>query len=109
MADPSYNFIFLGDLVDRGSWSIETLTLVLCFVLLRPNTVHLLRGNHEDTDIVCRYSFYKEIYERITDYPSEYVRSVTKLFNALPLAAYEPKLSIFFVHGGLSPYIQKLE
>jgi len=72
---------------------------------MRPNNVHLIRGNHEDENVFNRYSFYKEIEKKIVDYKEDYNRSCCKLFDSLPLAAYEPSLSIYFVHGGLSPFI----
>ena len=53
---PSSSFVFLGDFVDRGHHSVETLSLLLCLKLKFPGHITLLRGNHEvrkSTFFVC--------------------------------------------------------
>ena len=44
---PQTSYIFLGDFVDRGHNSVETLSLLLCLKLKYPANITLLRGNHE--------------------------------------------------------------
>jgi serine/threonine-protein phosphatase 6 catalytic subunit len=49
---PSSSFVFLGDFVDRGHNSVETLSLLLCLKMKYPGHVTLLRGNHEVSNYV---------------------------------------------------------
>ncbi|KAK3044640.1 hypothetical protein LTS18_000745, partial [Coniosporium uncinatum] len=57
---PNANFLFLGDYVDRGKQSLETILLLLCYKLKFPKNFFLLRGNHECANVTRVYGFYDE-------------------------------------------------
>ena len=99
-------FLFLGDYVDRGSNSIETITYLLILKQIHPNDVFLLRGNHETYEISQLYGFYDECAMR---YQTDSVwLKFNEVFEYLPIAAIVSD-HIFCVHGGLSRELTDLK
>jgi len=93
------NFLFLGDYVDRGKQSLETICLLLAYKVKFPSKIHLLRGNHESSITNRIYGFYDECKRR---YNVKVWKMFTDLFNLLPVAALIDD-KIICMHGGLSP------
>jgi serine/threonine-protein phosphatase 4 catalytic subunit len=103
---PSTNYIFLGDFVDRGYFSVETWLLLLTLKVRYPDRIMLIRGNHESRQITQVYGFYDEC---IRKYGSANVwRYCTEVFDYLPLGAIIDG-KVFCVHGGLSPSITDMD
>ena len=100
-----YNYLFLGDYVDRGKQSLETICLLLCYKIKYPEKVTLLRGNHESSVTNRIYGFYDECKRR---YNVKLWKSFTELFNYLPVAAIIDD-KILCMHGGLSPDLKSIQ
>ncbi|KAJ1569424.1 Serine/threonine-protein phosphatase pp1 [Cladochytrium tenue] len=102
---PDANYLFLGDYVDRGKQSLETICLLLAYKIKFPENFFILRGNHESASINRIYGFYDECKRR---YNIKLWKTFTDCFNCLPIAAIIDE-KIFCMHGGLSPDLQSME
>jgi serine/threonine-protein phosphatase 4 catalytic subunit len=103
---PNTNYLFLGDFVDRGFYSVETFLLLLALKVRYPDRITLIRGNHESRQITQVYGFYDECLRK---YGSVNVwRYCTEIFDYLSLSAIVDG-RVFCVHGGLSPSINSLD
>lgn len=97
---PKRSYLFLGDIVDRGEFSTETLMLILLLKVLHSDHVYLIRGNHEFADVTECAGFTKEL---MSIYDSlELKDTILNMFTYIPIGATIFK-KCFCVHGGIGP------
>lgn len=103
---PSTNYLFLGDFVDRGHHSVETMSLLMCLKLRYPKRMTLIRGNHESRQISLTYGFYEECRRKYGNV--DVWTYFTDMFDYLTISVVIDG-HYFCVHGGLSPSVQTLD
>jgi len=90
-------YLFNGDFVDRGSFSVECIFVLFGFKLLYPNHFFMSRGNHESENMNKMYGFEGEVKSK---YSANMVDLFTEVYNWLPLCHCINK-RILVMHGGL--------
>lgn len=103
--DGKFHYVFLGDLVDRGANSVETIAFLLLLKVRYPTRITLIRGNHETRSISATYGFYDECQKK---YGSADVWNLCmETFDCLPLSALVDERNLC-LHGGLSPELRSV-
>ncbi|KAK8939686.1 Serine/threonine-protein phosphatase 5 [Platanthera guangdongensis] len=90
-------YLFNGDFVDRGSFSVEVILTLFAFKCMAPSAMHLARGNHESKNMNKIYGFEGEVKSKLSE---AFVELFAEVFCCLPLA-HVINDKVFVVHGGL--------
>lgn len=105
MPPPKSRYLFLGDYVDRGDYSLECITLLLALAVKFPDHIILIRGNHEYDSVNATYGFMEQV---IALYGQSGVyESFNRVFSYMKIAAIVAETTLC-VHGGLSPHLNDL-
>lgn len=97
---PGKKYLFLGDLVDRGEFSVDILIFLFLLKILHPESIFFIRGNHEFNSLASTMGFFNEIIDKYEE-PSMY-NAFINLFSFIPLGALINE-KILCIHGGLGP------
>lgn len=98
-------YLFLGDYVDRGCYSVEVLAYLFAWKVKQPKRIHMLRGNHECRQMTAFFNFREECEYK---YDVGIYNAFMEAFDTLPLCATINN-KYFAVHGGISPDLRRLE
>ena len=93
-------YLFLGDIVDRGEFSIESIIIIFLCKYLFPDNFFIIRGNHEFLQMCSNLGFSRQIANVYND--STIFDAFIECFSFLPLSALIGT-SFFCVHGGIGP------
>lgn len=121
ITDPYRYFIFLGDYMDRGAFSLETFYVLMRLKIANPSRVFLLRGDHEMHTMNMTNHFFKEMNVKYPEDGRKLVEEIGSLYNFLPVAVWlafsdQPVpasetilYALQFVHGGMEMGIEPRE
>ena len=105
--DPNLRYLILGDIVDRGEFSLETITLLYLLKAVYPSQIYFIRGNHEFDSLCSKYGFCAEI---LNEYPGDnrVYPAFLASFAQMPLGAVIDGVTVC-LHGGIGPLVKSLD
>jgi len=104
---PKTNMLFLGDYVDRGSYSIEVCIFLYALKINYPNEIIMLRGNHESRAMTEHFTFREEVLKKY-DGDEDIYEKFIESFESMPISA-DVNGDYLCMHGGISPELQTVD
>lgn len=106
---PKQKYLFLGDLIDRGCFSLLVVTLIFTLKIKFPDSIYSIRGNHEFKEVCSTSGFLEEIQDiyKKTETANSIFETFLSVFDCLPLSAVIND-SYFCVHGGIGPTFREI-
>lgn len=109
LREKKFKVVFLGDLVDRGNYSIEVVINAFNLKLEDPKRIYILRGNHEAEDTNMHYGFWNELKMKFRIDGIELYKRFNEVFSYLPLIARADKGKLLMLHGGIPKNVPSLD
>ncbi len=92
ISKPEFKLFFHGDYVDRGLWGVEVLYILMRLKMSNPDSVFLIRGNHEDPELAGVYGFYQEFHSKFSEQTeadlARCYKKISTFYNLLPVVLY---------------------
>lgn len=104
----SMKYIFLGDYVDGGKFSLEVISVLFSLKIMFPDKIFLLRGNHEDTSVNSISGFRFECRQKFEVNGDAIWERMNDAFEFLSISAlFENK--VLCIHSGIGKSIRSIE
>ena len=101
---PQSRYLFLGNFINQGEFSLETLILIFTLKVMFPEHVFIIRGDQETKDVCVLQEFYNEL---ISEYDDKLFFPIVKVFSQMPLAAIIDG-KVLCVSGGIGINVQDI-
>ena len=105
---PNRNYLFLGDTIDRGEFSLETIQLIFVMKALYPQNIFIIRGNHEFPDLCETGGFGFELKDVYQNSYQNLATTIYETFSYMPIGAIISN-KILCIHGGIGPSVHSIK